>query len=182
MCCMTRYKVQQLKRAAMSWLPLWVVLPSQEQPAVLFILARPLPSAQADIPVGLDTGCSPEAGVCRCGPSTQSNMNRYHEVPSHGTPLFLVVTPTVMHFACKATSHAPILQLYRTTKAPQHQISQQQSFSSGPVGKLATFLGAVQNATVATLQFRTCNSGPRGMLPTRRRHTPGCSWCCPVGL
>lgn len=28
--CVARYKVQQLRRAAMSWLPLWVVLPSQQ--------------------------------------------------------------------------------------------------------------------------------------------------------
>lgn len=121
----------------------------------LFIHARSPPPAQAGIPVELDTGCYPEAGVCRCAPSTHSSMSRYHEVSSHGIPLFLVVTPTVMHSACKAAKHASIRQLYSTAKAPQHQISQQQSFSSGLVaGKLATFLEAVQNVAVATLQFR----------------------------
>jgi len=59
-----------------------------------------------------------------------------------------------MHFACRAVRCSPILQLYSTTKASQHQISQQQSFSSGLIaGKLATFLWAVQN----TIQgFKGC--------------------------
>lgn len=61
----------------------------------------------ADIPVGLETGCFPEAGVCRRPFSTYSSMSGYHEVPSHGTPLFLVVIPTVIQFACKAARHSP---------------------------------------------------------------------------
>lgn len=78
------------------------------------------------------------------------------------TPLLLAAPPTVMHFACKAARHAPVLQLYSTVKTPQHQISQQQSISSGPVaGKLATSLGAVQNAAVVTPQFRASSGASR---------------------
>lgn len=113
----------------------------------IFVHARSSPSAQT----GISVGCYSEAGVVRCAPSMHSSMSKYYEVPS----LVLVVTPTVMHITCKAARHAPILKLYSTTKASQHQTPQQQTFSSEPIAvKLATYLGAVQNAAVATLQFR----------------------------
>lgn len=84
------------------------------------------PSAQAGIPTGLDTGCSPEAGVYRCAPSTHSSRSRYLEVPSHDT---LIVG---------GTSHCNALCLQSSqtcTRTPAVQHCQNSSAPNIPAAK-----------------------------------------------
>lgn len=65
--------------------------------------------------------------LCAVLPSQQGYIKRYYEVPSHGTPLFLVVTPVAMHLACKRA---------KCTHAPAAQHCQSSSASSIPEAKL----------------------------------------------
>lgn len=136
----------------------------------LFVLARSSPSAQTGIPVG----CYSEAGVVRCAPSVHSSMSKYHEVSS----LVLVVTPTVMYITCEAARHASVLELYSTTKAPQHQYPSSEACLVNPL--LESWPRTWGQCKM--LLWQHCNSESQGMLPTRRRLAPECGWCCPVGL
>lgn len=92
------------------------------------------------------------------------HTQQYEQVPQGPQPWNTLASGGNSHgdaLCLQSSQTCAILQLYSTAKAPQHQISQQQSFSSGPIaGKLATFSGAVQNAIVVTLQFRASRDAP----------------------
>lgn len=151
-------KVQRLRRAAVSWLPLWAVL-------------SPKSSIHSSM-----RGHHPQPRPCACVPSL---------IPAVGAATTSTRSWNTLAFGSYSHCDSLGLQNSQSIHAPavQHcQISAPNTPAAKLVqwhhaGTLATALGTLQN--VAEWH---CNSRPQGILPSRHRQCQDGAGVCPVVL